>query len=179
MTTTKPLSLATAQKRAGDTATAAQALRDRATAGGRVNAADLAAAEAEERLAAIQLEAAQQRAAEQRKVDDTRQLERDRAAVQDEWAAAQTPDAAVQRLLDVAVAAAVEYLQAAQARAYALAGLHDRAGSLGFEVDAYRSRRSPLPDLATAILAGARDVLPQEHTTPRYDTTPIYSVWGS
>ena len=89
---------------------AAQAFRDRAAAGDpAVNAAGLATAEAEERLAQLQLASAEQHDTEQRERDAAARLEAERVAMQREWAEAHTPDveAGVHALLDAAVVAAV------------------------------------------------------------------------
>jgi len=119
--TAEQLDLAAIRRRTATATEAAQVLRDRAAAGDpTVHAPDLVTAEADERLAHLQLDAAEQRDAEQRERVAVARLEADRAAMQREWAAAHTPDvdAGVHALL-AAVDAAVVYIRAAQHRAVA------------------------------------------------------------
>jgi hypothetical protein len=170
---TELLPLDVAQQRADEATTAADALRDRAAAGEPVQAADLAAAEADERLAALQLDAARRRADAQAEHDAVEQLERARDALRVEWQTAHSPDAGaeMQQLLDTAVDAAATYLQAAQTRHEHLAGLAERAQALGFAVDRPPTR-NPLHTLGPAIVNRARGVLPDHYTHP------LANTWG-
>lgn len=157
---------------------AAQAFRDRAAAGDpAVDAAGLATAEGEERLARLQLAAAEQRDAEQRERDEAVQLKADRAALQREWAAAHSPDAdaEVRTRMAAAVTAAITYISAARDRANYLQALAVRARTLGFRVDVAQPP-NPLPPLGQAILAEATAVLPWAQTTANHGVRAS-SVW--
>lgn len=155
--TAERLDLNTIRDRAAAAAAAAQALRDRASAGDpTLDAAGLAAAEADERLTRLQLHAAEDRATAQREAEAVAQLIRDRAAMQEAWATAHAPaaDAEVRALMAAAVDAAGVYLRAAGARRRELEDLTDRARSLGFRVD-NPQLPNPLPVLGRAILTEA------------------------
>jgi len=134
-TTPGGLDLDTIRARAASATAAAGALRDRVASGDPiVNFAALASVEADERLTDLQLDAAEQRAAQQRERDEAAQLEADRAAMQQEWAAAHAPDAdaEVRTRMAAAVAAAITYIRAAQDRANYLEALAVRAQTLRF-----------------------------------------------
>jgi hypothetical protein len=178
MMVTAPLDLAELEQRSATTAATAARLRDRAAAGDpTVTADDLAAAEAAERLLALQLDAARHRAAEQAEHDQAAQLERDRAAMQRQWVEAQAPDPHVQQLLDDAVETAAAYIAAALHRADQLDQLAARAAALGFRVDRPGQRRSPIPDLGRRILDRARELTPAVPALPRADVARELSLW--
>lgn len=177
-TTPGGLDLDTVRARAASATAAAGALRDRVASGDpTVNFAALASVEADERLTDLQLDAAEQRAAEQRERDEAAQLEAERAAMQQEWAAAHAPDAdaEVRTRMAAAVAAAITYIRAAQDRANYLQALAVRAPTLGFRVDVAQPP-SPLPPLGQAILAEATAVLPWAQTTANHGVRAS-SVW--
>jgi hypothetical protein len=171
---TELLPLDVAQRRADEATAAAQDLRDRAAAGEPVQAADLAAAEADERLTNLQLAAARRRADAHAEHARVEQLERDRDRLRAEWDTEHSPDAGaeVQRLLDAAVDAAADYLRAAQTRHDHLVALADRAQQLGFAADRPPTR-SPLHDLGPAIVNRARGCLPDHYTHPL-----AHNIWG-
>jgi DNA repair exonuclease SbcCD ATPase subunit len=172
--TTDRLDVDAAQQRADEATTAADALRDRVAAGEPVTAADLAAAEADERLTRLQLDAARRRADAQAEHDAVEQLDQARDELRAEWETAHSPDAGadLQRLLDTAVDAAAVYLQAAQRRYEHLADLAERAQALGFAADRPRTR-NPLHDLGPAIVNRARGFLPDHYTHPLAS-----NIWG-
>jgi len=177
-TTPGGLDLDTIRARAASATAAAGALRDRVASGDPiVNFAALASVEADERLTDLQLDAAEQRAAQQRERDEAAQLEADRAAMQQEWAAAHAPDAdaEVRTRMAAAVAAAITYIRAAQDHTSYLQALTVRAQTLGFRVDVAQPP-SPLPPLGQAILAEATAVLPWAQTTANHGVRAS-SVW--
>ncbi len=146
----------------------AQVLRERVARGDAdVTAAELASAEAQERLGALRSSAADKRAARKREREEAAQLVTDRATVQAEWQAVHAPgvDEHVQALRAAAVQAAGEYVRAVQGRADELQRLAERAQALGFQAEPPR-HRSPLPDLGKAILGEVRSVLPWQFTQP-------------
>jgi len=112
-----------------------------------------------------------------RRRDEAAQLEAERAAMQQEWAAAHSPDAdaEVRTRMAAAVAAAITYIRAAQDRADYLQALAVRAQTLGFRVDVAQPP-SPLPPLGQAILAEATAVLPWAQTTANHGVRAS-SVW--
>jgi hypothetical protein len=167
--------LTEAEQSATATTATAQNLRDLVSAGDpNTTSADLAAAEADERAAALRLDTARQRAAEQRQVDDTARLERDRAAIQAEWQAAHArgADHEVQALMAAAADAALKYMRAFRARDNYLRELATRAQQLGFRVE-HAIPPSPLPPLGRAIVEQARTVLND------FDVSPYKDPWSS
>jgi hypothetical protein len=179
MTVTAPLVLAELEQRSATTAATAARLRDRAAAGdSTVTADDLAAAEAAERLLALQLDAARGRAAEQAEHDQAVQLERDRADLQQQWTDAHAHNPRLQQLLDDATEAGAAYIAAALEHTEQLEQLAEQARTLGFRTDPPGQRRSPIPDLGRRILDRARELTPAVPALPRADVARELSLWN-
>lgn len=174
---TAPPNVDAVRDRAHAAAATAQQVRDRVTAGDHtITAADLTTAEADERLAALALTAAEDRATAQAERDTAAQVDADRAAMQQRWTEAHTPDPQLRAHLDTAVTAAVTYLRAAQHRQTDQHDLADQAAALGFAVDVPRNRRDHLPELVAGLVEEIRHVLPwmdpDRPAQPYNPTTP-------
>jgi len=157
---------------------AAEDLRARVSSGDvAVSAVELSAVEAAERLEELQAAAARRHAED----ESGARLDEDRAVAQAEWVALNDP--AVRSELDelraLAVAAAVDYIAQVREHTDRYRAFVDRAGGLGFDVDArFPSHlREVLPRLGADIVAAAGGLLPWQDTRPLLDTTG--GVWGS
>jgi hypothetical protein len=181
MTTTEVLDLTEIEQRAATTAATAAGLRDRAAAGDpTVSAEDLAAAEAAERLVALQLHAARQRHDAEQEGAAAAKLEHDRAQMQHRWSAAHGPDPELQQLLDTAVDAAVAYISAGMQKTSALDELTEQAAALGFRVPRKGDRSgppNPIAKLGRAVLDHARQQVPGIPHIARADQVPVHTLW--
>ena len=169
--------LGMARSRAAEAHSAANEIRRRLAAGDMsIEGSDLAEAEALERITALQLESAEQHTAAEQERQAAIQLQADRVAMQEKWAAAVAPDPKIDALLDRAVEVAMEFVRAAHDRNVYRENLAAEAAALGFDVGTVGWDR-PLHVLGRRILDEARAVLPVDQIMPRLDS-PADGAWG-
>ena len=151
-------------------AEAAGRLRQAVAEGVPVTAAQLAEAEAAERLERLRLDAEQRRSADEAERERIAALDAERAAVQSSWQATVGPDAfsdLEEMFVEIAESSG-EYLTLVQARLRDYRDLVDRARAAGFQIDdmppaPLRSAVSRLEEaIRSAAWTSARDTLPLE-----------------